>query len=389
MSSPAATGTSPAGAKARPDFERIALLLQGGGALGSYQAGVYQALAEAGLHPDWVAGISIGAVNSALIAGNPPEQRVDRLREFWETITASPLGLPYIASLEFQNDTQRLVVNQMRAAAVMLWGAPSFFHPRLPPPLLPANGPGTLSYYDTSPLKGLLERLVDFDRINHRDTRFSVGAVNIRTGNFIYFDNTTHRICAAHIMASGALPPGLPAAEIEGEYYWDGGLVSNTPLQWVLDAKPRLDTLAFQVDLWSARGELPRDMVEVDTRQKDIRYSSRTRAGTDSFRRSQALRRAAAKLLEQMPAALRQTPEAELLAQEADHKVYNIVHTIYRAKRYESTSKDYEFSRLTMEEHWKAGYSDMARTLRHPEVLERPKSADGVFTFDLAVQGRE
>jgi NTE family protein len=277
----------------------------------------------------------------------------------------------------------------MRAAAVMLWGAPSFFQPRVPPPLLPANGPGTLSYYDTSPLKGLLERLIDFDRINHRETRFSVGAVNIKTGNFIYFDNTTHKIGAAHVMASGALPPGLPAAEVDGEYYWDGGLVSNTPLQWVLDAKPRLDTLAFQVDLWSARGELPRDMVEVDTRQKDIRYSSRTRAGTDSFRRTQALRRAAGKLLEQMPEALRQTPEAELLAQEADQKVYNIVHTIYRAKRYESTSKDYEFSRLTMEEHWKAGYSDMDRTLRHPEVLERPKSPDGVFTFDLAVQGRE
>jgi NTE family protein len=150
-----------------------------------------------------------------------------------------------------------------------------------------------------------------------------------------------------------------------------------------------MDTLAFQVDLWSARGELPRDMVEVDTRTKDIRYSSRTRAGTDQFRRTQALRRAVATLLEQVPEALRQSPEAELLAQEADNKVYNIIHTIYRAKSYESTSKDYEFSRLTMEEHWKAGYSDMERTLCHPEVLERPKSPDGVFTFDLAIQGRE
>jgi NTE family protein len=389
MSSPAATGKSPAGAKARPDFERIALLLQGGGALGAYQAGVYQALAEVGLHPDWVAGISIGAINSALIAGNTPEQRVERLRTFWETVSTSPLGIPSIASLQFPSDTHRLLVNQMRATAALLYGAPSFFHPRLPPPLLPANGPGTLSYYDTSPLKSLLERLVDFDRINRRDMRFSVGAVNIRTGNFTYFDNTTHRIGPQHVMASGSLPPGFPATEVDGEHYWDGGLVSNTPLQWVLDAKPRLDTLAFQVDLWSARGELPRDMVEVDSRQKDIRYSSRTRAGTDSFRRSQALRRAAAKLLEQMPEGLRQTPEAELLAQEADHKVYNIIHTIYRAQRYESTCKDYEFSRLTMEEHWKSGYSDMTRTLRHPEVLQRPETVDGVFTFDLAVQGRE
>jgi NTE family protein len=389
MSPPSATGRRPAGAPARPDFERIALLLQGGGALGAYQAGVYQALAEAELHPDWVAGISIGAINSALIAGNPPERRVEALREFWETVTTPPLGIPYLAGLEIKDNIHRLFINQMRAMGALLWGAPSFFRPRLPPPFLPTDGPGTLSFYDVAPLKGLLERLVDFDRINRDETRFSVGAVNVRTGNFIYFDNTTHQIEAAHIMASGALPPGFPAAEIDGEYYWDGGIVSNTPLQWVLDARPRLDTLAFQVDLWSARGELPRDPLEVDVRQKDIRFSSRTRAGTDFFRRMQAVRRAAAKLLDDMPEALRQTAEAELLAQEADRKVYNIIHTIYRAKSYELASKDYEFSRRTMEEHWKTGYSDMDRTLRHPEVLQRPQSADGVFTFDLAVQGRD
>ena len=181
----------------------------------------------------------------------------------------------------------------------------------------------------------------------------------------------------------------FPPIEIDGEYFWDGGIVSNTPLQWMLDGRPRADTLAFQVDLWSARGELPRDMIEVDVRQKDIRFSSRTRASTDTFRKMQALRRAAAKLLDQMPEELRQTAEAELLAQEADHKVYNIIHLIYHARNYEGASKDYEFSRRTMEEHWKTGYSDMARTLRHPEVLARPKSPDGVFTFDLRDQGRE
>ena len=389
MSSPSAIGARPAESRARPDFERIALLLQGGGALGSYQAGVYQALAEADLHPDWVAGISIGAINSALIAGNPPDRRVERLREFWETVCAPPLGIPYLAGLEIKNDLNRMMINQFRAMGALLWGAPSFFKPRLPPPFLPSDGPGSLSFYEVTPLRGLLERLVDFDRINREETRFSVGAVNIRTGNFIYFDNTTHKITAAHIMASGALPPGFPAVEIDGEFYWDGGIVSNTPLQWVLDARPRMDTLAFQVDLWSAHGELPRDLLEVDVRQKDIRFSSRTRAGTDFFRRMQGVRRAAAKLLDDMPESLRQTPEAALLAQEADRKVYNIIHTIYRAKTYELASKDYEFSRRTMEEHWKAGYSDMTRTLRHPEVLQRPQSADGVFTFDLAVQGRE
>jgi len=389
MNSPVVTGAQPGGARARPDFERIALLLQGGGALGSYQAGVYQALAEADLHPDWVAGISIGAINSALICGNAPAKRVERLREFWEAVTTSPLGIPYVAALEFKDDMQRLFINQMRAMGALLWGAPSFFTPRLPPPFLPTDGPGTLSFYDVAPLKSLLERLVDFDRINRRECRFSVGAVNVRTGNFTYFDNTTHTITASHVMASGALPPGFPAAEIDGEYYWDGGLVSNTPLQWVLDARPRCDTLAFQVDLWCAHGELPHDLLEVDVRQKDIRFSSRTRANTDFFRRMQALRRCAAKLLDNMPQALRMTPEAELLAQEADRKVYNIIHTIYRAKSYELASKDYEFSRRTMEEHWKVGYSDMSRTLRHPEVLQRPQSADGVFTFDLAVQGRK
>ncbi len=374
----------------RPPFERIALLLQGGGALGSYQAGVYQALSEANLHPDWVAGISIGAINSALIAGNAPEQRVEKLRTFWETITRSPLGLPMMKGFDFSSDMERQFVNQLGSFATLMFGAPEFFKPRFPPPIFtPAGNPGNLAYYDVAPLRSLLERLVDFDRINAKEMRFSVGATNVRTGNFIYFDNDTHEIGPQHVIASGSLPPGFPAAEVDGEFYWDGGVVSNTPLQWVLDAYPRADTLAFQIDLWSARGDLPRDMIEVDTRMKDIRYSSRTRAGTDQFRQMQALRRATAKLLADMPPELRQSPEAELVAQEADSKVYNIIHTIYRAQSYEGASKDYEFSRRTMEEHWQSGYSDMTRSLEHPEVLQRPESPDGVFTFDLALQGRK
>ena len=375
----------------RPDFERIALLLQGGGALGSYQAGVYQALAEANLHPDCVAGISIGAINSAIIAGNPPEKRVEALRRFWESVSRPPTGLPDIASLKLTSDFQHEMINQWRALGTLFWGAPEFFQPRVPPPIfVPGALPNALGFYDTKPLKTLLESLVDFDRINHSHAmRFGVGAVNVKTGNFIYFENQTHKIGPEHIMASGALPPGFPAIEVDGEYYWDGGIVSNTPLQWVLDSRPRVDTLAFQVDLWSARGELPRDMVEVDVRQKDIRYSSRTRASTDQFRSLQSVRRAAAKLLEGMHPELRQSAEAELLAQEADSKVYNIIHMIYRARRYEGSSKDYEFSRRTMEEHWQSGYGDMERTLRHPEVLQRPQSADGVFTFDLAHPDRK
>src|SRR6201999_1991470 len=157
------------------------------------------------------------------------------------------------------------------------------------------------SYYDTSALKSTLERLVDFDRINDGAMRFSVGAVNVATGNFVYFDNRTHTIRPEHVMASGALPPGFPAVEIDGEYYWDGGLVSNTPLQWVLESRPREDTNAFQVDLWSAQGELAGDLRGLELRQKDIRFSSRTRANTDSFKKSQRLRRALHRLFELVP----------------------------------------------------------------------------------------
>ena len=374
----------------RPPFERVALILQGGGALGAYQAGVYQALAEANLHPDWVAGISIGAINSALIAGNSPEKRVERLRTFWETVSAQPFGLPFLAALEGRDEFTHSLINHVSSVAALIGGAPGFFQPRVPPPFLHPNGtPEALSYYDVAPLRGTLEALVDFDRINADAVRFSVGAVNVRTGNFVYFDNTTHQICPEHVMASGSLPPGFPPTEIEGECYWDGGLVSNTPLDWVLESRPGRDTLAFQIDLWSARGQYPRNLLEADTRQKEIRYSSRTRLATNQFKKKQILRRAAAQLLAKLPKELQQTPEAEMLALEADEKVYNLIQLIYRARLYEGNSKDYEFSRRTMEEHWRSGYNDAVRTLRHPEVLQRPSGLDGVFTFDLAVDGRE
>jgi NTE family protein len=373
----------------RPPFERIALLLQGGGALGAYQGGVYQALAEAGLHPDWVAGISIGAINSALIAGNAPGHRVEKLRSFWEQVSESPLDIPTLTQLPLKHDGVHQAVNQARALGTLLFGAPGFFTPRLPPPFLqPSGSPEALSYYDVTPLKATLEKLVDFDRINAGEIHFSIGAVNIRTGNFTYFDNATHKIRAAHVLASGSLPPAFPATEIDGEFYWDGGLVSNTPLDWVLDSYPRQDTLAFQVDLWNARGEMPKNLMESEVRQKEIRFSSRTRASTDHFKKAQLLRRAAAKLLSDLPADLKATPEARMLAAEADEKVFNIIQLIYRARKYEGASKDYEFSRRTMEEHWSAGHRDAVATLRHPGVLERPTGMDGVFTFDLAYPER-
>jgi NTE family protein len=341
---------------------------------------------------DWVAGISIGAINAAIIAGNPPNSRVDRLREFWTQVTADGLW-PFLGDANLglaRGDAARNFLSQMSASAALASGASGFFAARpLTPWLQPGGTIEATSFYDTKDLKRTLERLVDFDRINAGTVRFSVGAVNVRTGNFVYFDSATHTIRPEHVMASGALPPGFPAIEIEGEHYWDGGLVSNTPLQWVVEGQPRRDTLAFQVDLWSASGEFPRNMFEVMTREKEIRYSSRTRAGTDQFKHVKRLRRAVANLLEKLPDELKNSPEAKLLRPAVDHKVYNIVHLIYRAKTYEGHSKDYEFSRVAMEEHWRAGYHDARRTLRHREVLERPTNHEGVFTFDLAADGRE
>jgi NTE family protein len=372
--------------KARPPFDCVALVLQGGGALGSYQAGVYEALAEVDVHPDWVAGISIGAINGAIIAGNPPKERVDKLRGFWEGITANPLldWTSICERLEPQGDLARGLFNQMSAGLALAAGAPGFFGPRyLASNLRPWEAPEAISFYDTAELKTTLERFVDFDRINSRETRFSAGAVNVRTGNFIYFDNESHTIRAEHVMASGSLPPGFPATEIDGEFYWDGGLVSNTPLQWVVDGEVRQDTLAFQVDLWSAQGMLPRDLAEVTTRQKEIQYSSRTRAGTDQFKRIQRVRRALGDLLSALPPELQSGEEATLLREVAGHRVYNIVHLIYRSRKYEAHSRDYEFSSLSMHEHWRAGYEDASLTLQHPEIFQRPTNQEGVFTFDL------
>jgi NTE family protein len=379
-------------AERRLPFERVALVLQGGGALGAYQAGVYEALAEAGIQPDWIAGVSIGAINGAIIAGNPSKSRIDRLREFWTQATMGALwpGLGDAAACFARGDAARNIFNQLCAGFAFTSGVKGFFGARpVVPWLHPAGTIEATSFYDTRDLKPTLERLVDFDRLNAGTTRFSAGAVNVRSGNFVYFDTTTHSIRPEHVMASGALPPGLPAIEIEGEHYWDGGLVSNTPLQWVVETEPRLDTLAFQVDLWSARGEFPRNLLEVMTREKEIRYSSRTRAGTDEFKHRQRLRSAVASLIEKLPEDLRNGPEARLLRTPSDRKVYNIIQLIYGAKNYEGHSKDYEFSRLSMEEHWRAGYYDARRTLRHPEVLKRPTDHAGVLTFDLVADGRE
>jgi NTE family protein len=185
------------------------------------------------------------------------------------------------------------------------------------------------------------------------------------------------------------LPPGFPPIEIDGEPYWDGGLVSNTPLQWVVEGDTRQDTLAFQVDLWSARGEVPSDLPGVIVRQKEIQYSSRTRANTDQFKKIQTARNALANIIDKVPPELLDNEDGKLLRSVADRRVYQIVHLIYRSRKYEGQSKDYEFSRASMNDHWTAGYNDAMRTLRHPEALVRPTDRSGCGTFDVVVNGRE
>lgn len=356
------------------------LVLQGGGALGAYQAGAYEALSEAGIVPDWVAGISIGAINAAIIAGNPPERRVERLRAFWRLVSSA-----IQTSSIVPGEMARAYVNELSAAIGALLGVPGFFEPRFPPPF--AQVPGTsaaLSFYDTAPLAETLAALVDFDEIARGRVRLSVGAVNVRSGNFIYFDSRDRTITPQHVMASGALPPGFPPVSIDGEAYWDGGLVSNTPLQYVLDdGGPREDMTIFQIDLFSARGRTPRTIADVLQREKDIRFSSRTRLNTDVFREMQTLRRAAGRLVRKLPPDLRDDPDARLLDGCGCDAAVTIVHLIHRRAAYETESKDYEFSRVSVEEHWQAGRDDVHRTLSHRTWREHEPPSHGVSVLDL------
>jgi NTE family protein len=357
--------------------EKIALVLQGGGALGSYQAGVYAALSEAAYEPDWVAGISIGAINAAIIAGNPVGARAAKLRMFWEQITASAVGWPLNSFEALASVHQRVY-----AQAALLFGQPGFFAPRKVREWISPTPP--ISYYDTNALKSTLEELVDFDRINAAtEPRLSVGAVNVRTGRFAYFDSTKTTIRAEHIMASGALPPGFPAVEIDGEHYWDGGVVSNTPLAYVLDQLPRRSRLTFQVDVFQGYGMVPNTLEEVAEREKDIRYASRTRMNTDLHAEKHEVRHAINELIELLPPELANTPQAKTLYKMGCVTQMDIVQLIYRPMTRQGSQKDYEFSRSTMEARWTQGRQDAALTLEAAPWLA-PKSKEvGVRVFDV------
>ena len=357
-------------------------LLQGGGALGAYQAGVYAGLAESGEAPDWIAGVSIGAINATLIAGNPPERRVARLREFWESLSSRA---PFVPPAQF--DSMRPIFNRTSAASAIVFGIPGFFVPRFPPPFMAADGNiGALSYYDTGPLKATLEELADFDLINEKRVRLSLGAVNIRTGNSVYFDNAKIEIRPEHVLASGALPPGFPPVEIDGEIYWDGGIVSNTPLWYVLDEAPLMDALIFQVDVFSATAEAPQNMAQVMERAKDIQYSSKTRFNTSRLKEMEDMRSSLRRVLEKLPKALLSDPDVRRLSTVSTRGPVTLVHFINRHNTRSMDFKDYEFSRATVTDLWDGGYNDVQRSIANPDWHRVNEVAEGIRVFDLTRQ---
>jgi len=330
-------------------------------------------LVEYDYQPDWVAGISIGAINCAIIAGNAPEDRVARLRQFWELVSS-----PTASWLDFPQGIWQNAMRRSAAMGALLFGQPGFFRPNFWHWI---TGAALTSYYDTSHLKATLERLVDFDRINALKT--SVGAVNVRTGNFVCFDNARQIIRPEHVMASGALPPGFPAIEIDGECYWDGGLVSNTPLRYLMETLPRRSTLAFQVDLFSARGDAPGSLEAVSEREKDIRYSSRTRMGVETFRYAHNLRRNISTLLAKLPDSLKNEPEVAFLQRAGCQTTMDLVELIYRPEAAQGQSKDYEFSRATMARRWNQGLDDARATLASAPWLAPAPADVAVRTFDV------
>lgn len=364
----------------RPErCDRVALVLQGGGALGAYQAGVYQALHEADIEPNFVSGVSIGGINAAIIAGNTRQNRLPRLREFWEMITERKIW-----HYTPDGDLFRKARNAASSWMTVTMGQPGFFKPRDCSPWFSLTGAqNALSYYDSEPLRETLNNLVDFSLINDKATGFAVGAVNVLSGNFIYFDNSREEIAPEHIMASGALPPALPMVKIGTDHYWDGGIVSNTPLQHLLDQETSRNTLVFQVDLFSARGSLPRDIQEVMARQKDIMYSSRTRHNTDVYRRIHGWKTKLRDALDKMPNEMLTDEDRKLKAELDELADITILHLIYQQKAYEGHAKDYEFSGTSMREHWQSGYEDTKRTLKRREWLDMPPKGAGILVHDV------
>ncbi len=352
-------------AKERAIKEQVVLVLQGGGALGAYQAGVYQALMEAGIEPDWVIGTSIGAINGSIIAGNEPANRIARLREFWD-------GVAHRDPFESFWPTAT-VARALANATTILAGIPGFFAPNAAAFLGPTVPLGLerAAYYSTEPLRRTLGRLVDFDCLNRHKVRLSVGAVNVRSGEMHYFDSRSAALDSRHVMASGALPPAFPAVTIDGESYWDGGIYSNTPIEVVLDDVPRRNSLIFSVNMWQPEGANPTTIQQVMARHKDIQFASRGKSHVARQAQLHRLRHVIRELAGRLPEELRADPVVQDLAEYGCGTLMHLVRLLSPRLDGEDHTKDIDFTRAGIERRWKAGYEHACRTLAE-RPWERP-----------------
>ncbi len=364
-----------------PHNHRIALVLQGGGALGAYQAGVYQALHEHALTPDWVVGTSIGAINGAIIAGNRRDKCLERLKQFWHDISFAD-----VIDMRKVPDPARQFNIRLSTIKAVWQGVPGFFTPRIPD-LFAANlpvPPETASFYDTSDLEKSLGKLVDFDYLNSPGgIRLTMHAMQVTAGKLVTFDNREHTLGIEHVMASGALPPGFPPIRIDGELYWDGGLFSNTPLETVLDDEPRVDTLCFMVDLWSAEGPEPRTFDEVQTRQKDVTYASRSKRHIENYLRMHNLRRMVRALHKRLPAELQRESDLKDIELVGGDTTMHIVRLAYAGRDWNMASKDINFSRGSIEWRWEQGYQDAVRALEHAAWVSFVPAETGLVVHEL------
>lgn len=350
--SPKKVNTSVAGAG------QVVVVFQGGGALGAYQAGVYHALHEAGVEPDWIIGTSIGAINAALICGNASADRLPALEEFWRRMTHRPtFGSPWGALPTF---------HQMLAYwEILSRGLRGFFEPNHAAFLGPhvQLGADRAGYYSTRPLERTLSELVDIDRIKAGGPRLTVGAAHVRTSRMRYFDSRDTEIGVKHIMASGALPPAFPAVRIDGDLYWDGGILSNTPSEIVFDDNPRRNSLIFAVHLWNPMGAEPETMWEVMHRQKDIQYSSRVATHISRQLQMHRLRHVITELSGFIPADIRNSPEVKALASYGCPTQMHIVRLLAPNLDYSDHTKDVDFSSAGIQRRWQCGYDSTRRAL--------------------------
>ncbi|HEY8099435.1 MAG TPA: patatin-like phospholipase family protein [Burkholderiaceae bacterium] len=367
--------------KSTPEKHRIALVLQGGGALGAYQAGIYQSLHENDLAPDWVVGTSIGAINAALIAGNPPATRIAHLKEFWDRISHKD-----IVNMERVSDETRHYNTLLATIDATVRGVPGFYSPRMFSmfPFGLTVPPEMASFYDTTPLAKTLSELIDLEYLNaDGGIRLTVNAMKITSGQLVSFDSEKQTLGIEHIMASGALPPAFPPIRIEGELYWDGGLYSNTPLETVLNDSLQIDTLCFMVDLWNATGPEPTSLDHVQTRQKDVMYASRSQRQIEAYLRLHEMQHNIRELYRRIPDKEKTHLDKKMMAEMGCDTTIHIVRLPYGGQDWHMPSKDINFSKGSLEWRWEQGYNDATRAIQHAEWLAKTDNHTGVIVHEL------